>query len=45
MLATRFLPLALAFAIAAHAQQAISFAADDGGQVCGLLYGRGAGEL
>lgn len=44
MLAARILPFALAFAIVAPAQQAVSFTADDGGQVCASLYspnGRG----
>jgi pimeloyl-ACP methyl ester carboxylesterase len=45
MLAPRILPFALAFAIAASAQQAITFAADDGGQVCALLYGRGSNAV
>ena len=42
MLAPRLFPLALAFAMAAHAQQTVSFAADDGGQVCADLYGQGS---
>ena len=41
MLAPRLLPFALAFAMAAHAQQTVSFAAEDGGQVCAILYGQG----
>jgi len=42
MLALRILPLALAFAIVAPAQQAVTFAADDGGQICADLYGQGS---
>lgn len=42
MLAPRLLPLALAFAMVAHAQQTVSFAAEDGGQVCADLYGQGS---
>jgi pimeloyl-ACP methyl ester carboxylesterase len=41
MLKLRILPLALAFAIVAPAQQAVTFAADDGGQVCAVLDGQG----
>jgi pimeloyl-ACP methyl ester carboxylesterase len=41
MSALFFLPLALALTIAASAQQAVSFATDDGGQLCADLYGRG----
>jgi pimeloyl-ACP methyl ester carboxylesterase len=42
MAAIRILPFVLAFAIAAPAQQRVSFATDDGGQVCADIYGRGA---
>lgn len=44
MLATRILPFALAFTIVAPAQQTVTFTADDGGQVCADLYGRGDGR-
>jgi pimeloyl-ACP methyl ester carboxylesterase len=39
MLALRLLPLALALTIMASAQESVSMRADDGGQVCGDLYG------
>jgi pimeloyl-ACP methyl ester carboxylesterase len=42
MLALRILPFAFAFAIMAPAQQPISFATEDGGQVCADLYGQGS---
>ena len=42
MPAFRILPFALALALVAHAQQSVSFAADDGGQVCADLYGQGS---
>ena len=42
MLALRILPFALALAIVAPAQQTVTFAADDGGRVCAVLYGRGS---
>src|SRR4051794_26317527 len=45
MLATRILPFALAFTIVAPAQQTVSFAADDGGQVCADLYGEGTNAV
>ncbi|MGC2298620.1 MAG: alpha/beta fold hydrolase [Acidobacteriaceae bacterium] len=41
MSALRFLPLVFALAVVAPAQRTISFAADDGGQVCADLYGDG----
>jgi pimeloyl-ACP methyl ester carboxylesterase len=41
MSALRFLPLVFALAAVAPAQQTLSFAADDGGQVCADLYGHG----
>ncbi len=41
MLALPLLPLAFALAIVAPAQQTVSFASDDGGQVCADLYGQG----
>jgi pimeloyl-ACP methyl ester carboxylesterase len=37
----RVLPLVFALTIVASAQQTVSFATDDGGQVCADLYGRG----
>jgi len=40
MPALRIFPLALVLAVAASAQQTVSFATDDGGQVCADLYGR-----
>jgi pimeloyl-ACP methyl ester carboxylesterase len=45
MLAARILPFVLAFAIAVPAQQAVTFAADDGGQVCATLYGQGSNAV
>lgn len=42
MLAASILSFALAVAIVAPAQQTVSFAADDGGMVCGDLYGQGS---
>jgi pimeloyl-ACP methyl ester carboxylesterase len=42
MSALRILPLALALAVGASAQQTVSFAADDGGEVCADLYGQGS---
>src|SRR5580692_7133958 len=42
MLAPRILHFALALTIVAPAQQPVSFAADDGGQVCANLYGQGS---
>ncbi len=45
MLALRILPFALALTIVAPAQQAVSFAADDGGQVCADLYGQGSNAV
>jgi pimeloyl-ACP methyl ester carboxylesterase len=41
MSALRFLFLALALTVAASAQQTITFATDDGGQICANLYGHG----
>jgi pimeloyl-ACP methyl ester carboxylesterase len=41
MSALRLLPLVFALAVVAPAQHTISFAADDGGQVCADLYGHG----
>jgi pimeloyl-ACP methyl ester carboxylesterase len=40
--AAGILPLALALAIVAPAQQTVSFATDDGGTVCADLYGQGS---
>ena len=40
MLALRVLPLAFAATIVASAQQTVSFATDDGGRICGDLYGQ-----
>lgn len=45
MSALRFLPLVLALAVAAPAQQTVSFATDDGGQVCADLYGQGTNTV
>lgn len=45
MAALRILPLALALTIAAPAQQTVSFATDDGGQVCADLYGQGSSAV
>jgi pimeloyl-ACP methyl ester carboxylesterase len=45
MLAFRILPLALALTIVAPAQQAVSFATDDGGQICADLYGQGSNAV
>ncbi|MGA2538008.1 MAG: alpha/beta fold hydrolase, partial [Terracidiphilus sp.] len=45
MLALRILPFALALTIVAPAQQAVSFATDDGGQVCADLYGQGSNAV
>lgn len=42
MWAIRVLPFALALAMAAPAQQGVSFATDDGGQICADLYGQGS---
>jgi pimeloyl-ACP methyl ester carboxylesterase len=42
MAAPHILLFALAFATVVPAQQTVSFAADDGGQVCADLYGRGS---
>ncbi len=42
MPALRMLPLALALAVAAPAQQTVSFATDDGGRICADLYGGGS---
>jgi len=42
MCALRILPFTLAFAMMAPAQQTLSFATDDGGQVCADLYGQGS---
>jgi pimeloyl-ACP methyl ester carboxylesterase len=41
----RVLPLAVLFSIAAPAQQTVSFAADDGGQVCADLYGQSSNAV
>jgi alpha-beta hydrolase superfamily lysophospholipase len=41
MSALRFLFLALALTVAAPAQQTLTFATDDGGQICANLYGHG----
>jgi pimeloyl-ACP methyl ester carboxylesterase len=38
----RIVPLALVFSIMAPAQQTVSIATDDGGQVCADLYGQGS---
>jgi pimeloyl-ACP methyl ester carboxylesterase len=45
MLALRVLPLALAFALGVRAQQAVTFATDDGGEVCADLYGQGSNAV
>ncbi len=45
MLALRILPFALALTIVAPAQQTVSFATDDGGQVCADLYGQGSNAV
>jgi pimeloyl-ACP methyl ester carboxylesterase len=45
MLALRILPLALVLPIVASAQQTVSFATDDGGQVCADVYGRGSSAV
>src|SRR6201993_3724818 len=42
MLALRILPLVMAMMIVAPEQQTVSFATDDGGQVCADLYGQGS---
>jgi pimeloyl-ACP methyl ester carboxylesterase len=42
MLALRILPFALAVAIVAPAQQTITLATEDGGQICADLYGQGS---
>ena len=41
MLAARIVPFVLALSLAAPAQQTVSFATDDGGQICADLYGQG----
>jgi pimeloyl-ACP methyl ester carboxylesterase len=41
----RILPLALVFSFMAPAQQTVSIAADDGGQVCADLYGQGSSAV
>jgi len=45
MLALRILPVALALTIVAPVQQTVSFATDDGGQVCADLYGQGSNAV
>jgi hypothetical protein len=45
MSALRILSLALALTIVAPAQQTVSFATDDGGQVCAHLYGQGSNAV
>src|SRR6202012_5308919 len=45
MSALRILPLALVIAVVAPAQQTVSFATDDGGQVCADLYGQGSNAV
>ena len=45
MLALRILPFALALTIVAPAEQTISFATEDGGQVCSDLYGQGSNAV
>ena len=45
MSALRILSLALALTIVAPAQQTVSFATDDGGQVCADLYGQGSNAV
>ena len=42
MSALRLLSLALALALVTHAQRPVSFATDDGGQICADLYGHGS---
>jgi pimeloyl-ACP methyl ester carboxylesterase len=39
MIAVRILPIALALTVVAPAQQTVSFSTDDGGRICGDLYG------
>jgi pimeloyl-ACP methyl ester carboxylesterase len=41
MLRIRMLPIAFALTIVAPAQKTVSFATEDGGQICADLYGRG----
>ena len=45
MLALRVLPLALALGFGVPAQEAVSFATDDGGEVCADLYGQGSNAV
>jgi pimeloyl-ACP methyl ester carboxylesterase len=45
MSALRILPLALALTIVAPAQRTVSFATDDGGQICADLYGHGRNSV
>ncbi len=42
MWALRVLPFALALAVVAPAQRTVSFATDDGGQICADVYGQGS---
>jgi pimeloyl-ACP methyl ester carboxylesterase len=41
----RILPIALALTVVAPAQQIVSFATDDGGQVCADLFGQGSNAV
>src|ERR1700692_4052158 len=45
MSALRFLPLAFVLTVLAPAQQTVSLATDDGGQVCADLYGQGSNAV
>jgi pimeloyl-ACP methyl ester carboxylesterase len=45
MTALRILPLAFALTIAVPAQRAVSFATDDGGEVCADLFGQGSNAV
>ena len=45
MLAVRILAFALALAIVAPAQKTVSFATDDGGEICSDLYGQGSNAV
>jgi pimeloyl-ACP methyl ester carboxylesterase len=45
MSALHILPLALALSVVAPAQQVVSFATDDGGQICADLYGEGSNAV
>ena len=45
MLAVRILPIAFALTIVAPAKQTVSFGTDDGGRICGDLYGQGSSAV